>query len=98
MLGAVRRFRAENGLSGPDFVSLGDLFALRRVVKIQGGSTSLVPYVEWSTASGGAREKQQTEYVDPKEEEEPSSRQEPDPVDIYADMDPPAEMDTENMQ
>ena len=97
MLGAVRRFRAENGLSGPDFVSLGDLFALRRVANVRGGPTSLVPYVEWSTASGGAREKRQEEYVEPVEETVTASP-EPDPREIYADMDPPAEQDREYVQ
>tara|TARA_B100000378_G_scaffold277677_1_gene278609 strand:+ start:4022 stop:4948 length:927 start_codon:yes stop_codon:yes gene_type:complete len=92
MLGAVRRFRAENGISGPDFVSVGDLFALRRVTKVQGGPTSLIPYVEWSTASGGAREKHQEEYSEPVAEDE-STKREPDPEEIYADMDPPAEQD-----
>ena len=95
MLGAVRRLRIENGISGPDFVSVGDLFALRRVAGVQGGETSLVPYVEWSTASGGAREKRQEEYVEPVEETAPSPRGEPDGQEIYADMEPPAELDTE---
>ena len=85
----------ENGISGPDFVSVGDLFALRRVAGVQGGETSLVPYVEWSTASGGAREKRQEEYVEPVEETAPSPRGEPDGQEIYADMEPPAELDTE---
>jgi len=94
MLGAVRRFRAENGISGPDFVSVGDLFALRRVTNVQGGTTSLIPYVEWSTASGGAREKSQEEYSEPVPEAD-VVRPDPDPEEIYADMDPPAEQDRE---
>lgn len=93
MLGAVRRFRAENGLSGPDFVSVGDLFSLRRVVGVTGGETSLVPYIEWTTASGGARQKRQEDYVEPVVE--PVGDVEPDAREIYADMDPPAELDTE---
>ena len=95
LLGAVRRFRADNELPGPNFVTLGDLFALRIVLGIPTGKTSLLPYVEWATAVGGAREKKQEEYIEPVADEILKTQADklPESEDIYGDMDPPAEQD-----
>lgn len=92
MLGAVRRFRAEEGLPGPGFVTLGDLFALRIVNNVEGGATSLEPYVEWSSGSGGGRMEARETFAE-KDSEESDKPAEESGRDIYADMEPTAEED-----
>ena len=56
MMGMVSRFRQDNGLSGPGFASLGDLFAARIVAGKDVGPTSVTPYLEWASSIAGMRE------------------------------------------
>lgn len=64
MLGAVRRFRRANGIDGPNYVSLGDLFALRLAGGRSTGPTSLIPYVEWSSGSLGGLSAPREEFAE----------------------------------
>jgi len=51
----VRRFRRANGIDGPSFVTIGDLYALRIESGIQGRSMKILPYVLWASSLGGGR-------------------------------------------
>ena len=64
MYGAVRRFRIDYGLDGPEFATLRDLFALRIVSGLSQGKTTLLPYVEWSSGSDGGWSEPQKEFID----------------------------------
>lgn len=55
LLGPVQRFRRDQGLNGPGFVTLFDLFALRAFNGNGDGETDLLPYVDWASSLGGGR-------------------------------------------
>ena len=55
LFGPVRRFRDDQGIEGPSFVTLFDLFALRAYTGREDGPTDLLPYVDWASSLGGGR-------------------------------------------
>lgn len=95
MFGAVRRFRSDHDLPGPGFITIGDLFALRIVNNISSGETSLVPYVEWSSGAGGGRMEPREEFVEtnPDSELKKDMPAETSGINIYDEIEPPAEDD-----
>ncbi len=62
LIGAVKRFRSKNGIKGPEFITLLDLFALRAAAGAQEGPTSMMPYIDWASSLGGGRSIERPTY------------------------------------
>lgn len=92
MFGAVRRFRIDYGMDGPDFVTLRDLFALRIVSKSTSSTVQLLPYIEWSSGSEGGWMESREEFKEESDDDLPAGISNSS-EDVFEGMDPAAEED-----